>query len=167
MVGRVFIVQDVLLLLQDTISLPTGSLDHVISKREGSVMECRRRKRSSRNGRGCPIEYSTIVFTAAKYHVGYLTRLLRYAGHAASSIYCADCAQNCSRGISNRTLSHPCITDVASRGINLPHIANVVIQFSVAAQGFRASRGKNSSEWGEGLGVLACYATQRCPISWT
>lgn len=120
--------------LHDVIKIPTGETEKAKIAREAKKAQDndKKRKRSStmkHNPHETPTEFSTIIFTATKHHVDYLTSLLRAAGFSVSYAYGS--LDQTARKIETATFcsgrSHILVvTDVAARGIDIPILANVI-----------------------------------------
>ncbi|KAK1759380.1 ATP-dependent RNA helicase dbp-10 [Echria macrotheca] len=115
-------------ILQDVIKMPMGAPE---GAQEDTEQESRKRKRGSDrpNHKEKPTEHSTIVFTATKHHVEYLTNILKLAGYAVSYAYGSldqtarkFQVEDFRRGKTNILV----VTDVAARGIDIPVLANVI-----------------------------------------
>ena len=119
-----------LYILQEIIKLPT-SPQRTPKPAEGEETGGKKRKRPqpTTNGTETPTAHSTIVFTATKYHVEYLSSLLRLSGYAVSYVY-GDLDQVARKmqvesfrsGDTNLLV----VTDVAARGIDIPIISYVI-----------------------------------------
>ncbi|KAI6383143.1 ATP-dependent RNA helicase dbp10 [Pyricularia grisea] len=115
-------------ILQDVIKMPTGTPEGFKEdKDEGSKK--RKRGPDRPNPKEKPTEHSTIIFTATKFHVEYLTSILIQAGYAVSHAYGAldqtarkIQVEDFRRGKTNILV----VTDVAARGIDIPVLANVI-----------------------------------------
>lgn len=113
-------------ILHDIIKMPTGSTEVVPFQSNKS----NKRKRGGENPNAeKPTEHSTIVFTATKHHVEYLSALLREQGFTVSYVYGSldqtarmIHVDNFRRGKTNILV----VTDVAARGIDIPVLANVI-----------------------------------------
>ncbi|ELQ41079.1 ATP-dependent RNA helicase DBP10 [Pyricularia oryzae Y34] len=112
----------------DVIKMPTGTPEGFKEdKDEGSKK--RKRGPDRPNAKEKPTEHSTIIFTATKFHVEYLTSILVQAGYAVSHAYGAldqtarkIQVEDFRRGKTNILV----VTDVAARGIDIPVLANVI-----------------------------------------
>lgn len=113
-------------ILQDVIKMPLGAPEEPKEEEDS-----RKRKRGSDrvNFKEKPTEHSTIVFTATKHHVEYISNLLIFAGYAVSHAYGSLDAtarkmqvEDFRRGKTNILV----VTDVAARGIDIPVLANVI-----------------------------------------
>ncbi|KAK3390385.1 P-loop containing nucleoside triphosphate hydrolase protein [Podospora didyma] len=116
-------------ILHDVIKMPLGVPEGVKEETEEQAFRKRKRGADRPNAKEKPTENSTIIFTATKHHVDYLTNLLRYAGFSVSYIYgsldqTARLMQvdDFRRGRTNILV----VTDVAARGIDIPVLANVI-----------------------------------------
>lgn len=113
-------------ILHDIIKMPTGTPEAVPFQSNKS----NKRKRGAENPNAeKPTEHSTIVFTATKHHVEYLSALLREQGFTVSYVYGSldqtarmIHVDNFRRGKTNILV----VTDVAARGIDIPVLANVI-----------------------------------------
>ena len=116
-------------ILHDIIKMPMGLPKGVRKPDDEQPSLKRKREFDHPNPKEKPTEHSTIIFTATKHHVEYLSNLLRHAGFAVSYIYgsldqTARLMQvdDFRRGRSNILV----VTDVAARGIDIPILANVI-----------------------------------------
>ncbi|KAK0715716.1 P-loop containing nucleoside triphosphate hydrolase protein [Lasiosphaeris hirsuta] len=116
-------------ILHDIIKMPMGSPDGAPTDDTETQSKKRKRVPDRPNPREKPTEHSTIVFTATKHHVEYITNLLRHAGFAVSYAYGSldqtarkFQVEDFRRGRSNILV----VTDVAARGIDIPVLANVI-----------------------------------------
>ncbi|QSS53868.1 ATP-dependent RNA helicase DBP10 [Histoplasma capsulatum var. duboisii H88] len=117
--------------LHEVIKIPTGETEAQKRAKE-EVKHSKKRKRSeftSHSHKESPTEYSTIIFTATKHHVDYLTSILRTSGFAVSYAYGSLDqtarkieVQNFRAGITHILV----VTDVAARGIDIPILSNVI-----------------------------------------
>ena len=109
-----------LYLLQELVKMPSaiGQYEH-----DDSMKERRRPKPDDAS------PFATLIFTATKHHVEYLSRLLIEAGYAVSAAYGSmdqDARlMNLHRFRSGRT-TILVTTDVAARGLDIPLLANVI-----------------------------------------
>jgi len=117
-------------ILQDVIKLPVGPQRMPnFAETEGTVSKKRKRSQPASNRIEAPSAHSTIIFVATKYHVEYLSALLRYSGYAVSYVY-GDLDQTARKtqvesfrsGDTNLLV----VTDVAARGIDIPVISYVI-----------------------------------------
>ncbi|SPQ19962.1 48bbb77c-f1e1-412f-933f-3b1d8f73d747 [Thermothielavioides terrestris] len=115
-------------ILHDVIKMPLGP---PAGAQQDEEQQPRKRKRGSDKPSHTekPTEHSTIIFTATKHHVEYLSNLLRHAGFSVSYVYGSldqtarkIQVDNFRRGRSNILV----VTDVAARGIDIPVLANVI-----------------------------------------
>lgn len=119
-------------ILSDVIKIPTGQPNAALCAKEDAAKSNKKRKRSEVDGikpHESPTAHSTIIFTATKHHVDYLTALLRQSGFAVSHAYGSldqtarkIQVQDFRKGITNILV----VTDVAARGIDIPVLANVI-----------------------------------------
>jgi len=116
-------------ILYDIIKMPLG--DPPRSENDEEQPKSKKRKRGSDkpNFKEKPTEHSTIIFTATKHHVEYISNLLRLAGFSVSYVYGSldqtarkIQVDNFRRGRTNILV----VTDVAARGIDIPVLANVI-----------------------------------------
>ena len=131
-----------LILLRDIIGVPfaaenSGVTDDWLDEEEGSLRKKRKRDLPDKR-RKQPEKFDfknelaptqTIVFTATKHHVEYLSLLLKTAGYAVSAIYGnLDQSARTSQLASFRsgTTQVLVVTDLAARGIDIPILSNVV-----------------------------------------
>lgn len=111
-------------ILHDVIKMPVGKPEGVEDEEKS-----KKRKRGNDNSAGKPSKHSTIIFTATKHHVEYISNLLISAGFSVSHVY-GSLDQTARRiqvenfrfGKSNILV----VTDVAARGIDIPVLANVI-----------------------------------------
>ncbi|EEH42048.2 ATP-dependent RNA helicase DBP10 [Paracoccidioides lutzii Pb01] len=118
-------------LLHDIIKIPTGETEAGKRTKE-ELHNPKKRKRSDpvvKSHKESPTEHSTIIFTATKHHVDYLTSVLRQSGFAVSYAYGSLDqtarkieVQNFRSGITHILV----VTDVAARGIDIPILSNVI-----------------------------------------
>lgn len=117
-------------LLQDIIKVPPKSAETPKAAEESETSsKKRKRAESTTDANVAPNAYSTIIFAATKYHVQYLSDLLKLSGYGVSYVY-GDLDQAARKmqvetfrsGATNVLV----VTDVAARGIDIPVIANVV-----------------------------------------
>jgi ATP-dependent RNA helicase DDX54/DBP10 len=118
-------------IIQDIIGIPTGAPETAQKLKEPEISNPKKRKRpttASANTES-PTAYSTIIFTATKHHVEYLSSLLRASGYAVSYAYGsldqtarAMNVESFRQGLTNILV----VTDVAGRGIDLPILSNVI-----------------------------------------
>ncbi|KAF2761519.1 ATP-dependent RNA helicase dbp10 [Pseudovirgaria hyperparasitica] len=115
--------------LQDVIKMPLGATENAQRTRDQSSGKKRKRGPDGPAPNELPTEFSTIIFTATKHHVEYVSALLRSAGYAISYVY-GSLDQTARKlqveefraGLSNILV----VTDVAARGIDMPILANVI-----------------------------------------
>ncbi|EDN03219.1 conserved hypothetical protein [Histoplasma mississippiense (nom. inval.)] len=117
--------------LHEVIKIPTGETE-ALKRAKEEVKHSKKRKRSevtSNSHKESPTEHSTIIFTATKHHVDYLTSILRTSGFAVSYAYGSLDqtarkieVQNFRDGITHILV----VTDVAARGIDIPILSNVI-----------------------------------------
>ena len=117
-------------ILQDVIRLPSAGELAARRSNDATATGSKKRKRGvTSHAVDAPSPESTIVFTATKYHVEYLTTLLRASGFAASFVYgTLDQEARRSQLLDFRTgkTNVLIVTDVAARGLDLPLLANVI-----------------------------------------
>jgi ATP-dependent RNA helicase DDX54/DBP10 len=116
-------------ILHDVIKMPTGVPAGAKDESEKSSKKRKRPGPERPNPKEKPTEHSTIIFTATKHHVEYLTSLLIHAGFAVSHVYGSldQTARKIQvddfrRGKTNILV----VTDLAARGIDIPILANVI-----------------------------------------
>ncbi|KAI4686276.1 ATP-dependent RNA helicase dbp10 [Alternaria sp. BMP 2799] len=118
-------------LLDNVIKVPVGETD--ASKKAKANAEkaanSKKRKRSDGFVKDVPIAESTIIFAATKHRVEYLANLLRNAGYAVSYVYGnldqtarKEQIQDFRTGLTRILV----VTDVAARGVDMPHINHVI-----------------------------------------
>lgn len=124
-----------LCLLRDVIKVPIKAPD----KTNDGPIEARGKKRK-REATHELKPHQTLVFTATKHHVEYLTLLLSNAGYAVSQIYSSLDQTNRKMQLDNFRNGKTdilVVTDLAARGIDIPLLANVVnYDFPVGAKSF-------------------------------
>ena len=121
-------------LLMDVIRIPLGDTE-ATKKSKAAVaapQSSKKRKRSENSDqdpKSAPSPHSTLIFTSTKYHVEYISTLLRATGFAVSHAYGAldQTARKMQvhdfrSGVTNILV----VTDVAARGIDIPILANVI-----------------------------------------
>jgi len=118
--------------LQDIIKIPTGPTEAAKRKTaEDNSTDSKKRKRTNPDSgnKEEPTTHSTIIFTATKHHVEYLSSLLRASGYAVSYVYGSldqtarmMNVESFRQGLTNILV----VTDVAGRGIDLPILSNVI-----------------------------------------
>jgi len=117
-------------LLQDIIKVPLAPTDQRQTAENGDKPSKKRKRSESTNGGGAILgAHSTIIFAATKYHVQYLSDLLKLSGYAVSYVY-GDLDQS-ARKMQVETFRSGAttllvVTDVAARGIDIPVISNVI-----------------------------------------
>ncbi|KAI9732372.1 MAG: ATP-dependent RNA helicase dbp10 [Cirrosporium novae-zelandiae] len=120
-------------IIQDVIKIPLGEPEGAKrAKEHESTKNPKKRKRGDMEGpkaNEMPTPHSTIIFAATKYHVEYLTSLLRLSGYAVSYAYGTldqtarkTEVHNFRSGMTNILVA----TDMAARGIDIPILANVI-----------------------------------------
>jgi ATP-dependent RNA helicase DDX54/DBP10 len=113
-------------ILHDVIQVPVGKPQNATGENENGS---KKRKRGPDGGSGKPTEKSTIIFTATKHHVEYISNLLQCAGFACSHVY-GSLDQTARRiqveDFRNGRSNILVVTDVAARGIDIPVLANVI-----------------------------------------
>ncbi|KAH7080361.1 ATP-dependent RNA helicase DBP10 [Paraphoma chrysanthemicola] len=118
-------------LLDNVIKVPVGQTDVAKQAKENAekAHNNKKRKRGDGNPKDAPVEESTIIFAATKHRVEYLSSLLRAAGYPVSYVYgnldqtarkeqIADFRAGLTRIL--------VVTDVAARGVDMPHINHVI-----------------------------------------
>jgi ATP-dependent RNA helicase DDX54/DBP10 len=120
-------------ILQDIIKMPSRSQLVSSTSAASTDKPSKKRKRQEREDEGASAStsqpYSTIVFTATKHHVEYISNLLRLAGYAVSYVYGSlDQTARKAQVHAFRTgqANILVVTDVAARGIDIPVLANVI-----------------------------------------
>ncbi|KAI9681063.1 MAG: ATP-dependent RNA helicase dbp10 [Bathelium mastoideum] len=118
-------------ILQDVIELPLGRPENPSSISNGSVTESKKRKRTPEelNSTEQTSGKSTIIFTATKHHVEYLSTMLQSVGFGVSFIYGTLDQSARKQQIQDFRTGHTTIlvvTDVAARGVDIPLLANVI-----------------------------------------
>ncbi|CAA90465.1 ATP-dependent RNA helicase Dbp10 [Schizosaccharomyces pombe] len=119
-----------LCILQDIIKLPLK--DNVRPREIGNVNNPKKRKRAlelALKGSESGSPDSTLVFVPTKHHVEYVSELLVQAGYSVSKIYGSLDQEARLNEINNFRLGKTnllVVTDVASRGIDIPLLANVI-----------------------------------------
>lgn len=110
-------------LLRDVIKVPFGT------QNQGGDLQASEKKGKGKRKDVTTAPHQTIIFTATKHHVEYLTNLLSTAGYSVSHIYgtldqTARTFQmdQFRQGHTNLLV----VTDVAARGIDIPVLENVV-----------------------------------------
>ncbi|KAH9865775.1 ATP-dependent RNA helicase dbp10 [Plenodomus biglobosus] len=118
-------------LLDSVIKVPVGETDAAKKARIDSEKATTNKKRKRSDGfvKDAPIAESTIIFAATKHRVEYLANLLRAAGYAVSYVYGnldqtarKEQIQDFRTGLSRILV----VTDVAARGVDMPHINHVI-----------------------------------------
>lgn len=116
-------------IIQDVIGIPTGAPVQTVTEPETSNPKKRKRPAKVDANTEAPTAHSTIIFTATKHHVEYLSSLLRASGYAVSYAYGsldqtarAMNVDDFRQGKTNILV----VTDVAGRGIDLPILSNVI-----------------------------------------
>ena len=113
-----------LILLRDVIRVPLGTPSEN-EEAEGS----KKGKGREKDSRLHAAPHQTLIFTATKHHVEYITNLLTTAGYSVSHIYGsldqAARTQQMDR-FRRRQTNILVVTDVAARGIDIPVLENVV-----------------------------------------
>lgn len=112
-----------LVLLRDIIRIPLGNSNAIENDKQSS------KKGKEKENKVHAAPHQTLVFTATKHHVEYVSNLLTTAGYSVSHIYGSlDQAARTSemdrfrRGLTSILV----VTDVAARGIDIPILENVV-----------------------------------------
>ncbi|KAH7559340.1 hypothetical protein BM1_04277 [Bipolaris maydis] len=118
-----------LYLLDNVIKVPVGETDAAKKAREESEKPTKKRKRSEGFVKDLPVAESTIIFAATKHRVEYLANLLRNLGYAISYVYGnldqtarKEQIQDFRTGLTRILI----VTDVAARGVDMPHINHVI-----------------------------------------
>ncbi|KAL5524046.1 hypothetical protein ACEPAG_8219 [Sanghuangporus baumii] len=117
-----------LVLLRDIIRVPLGSPEETENEKESG-----KHSKSKEKGKGKDAHHAaphqTLVFTATKHHVEYISTLLTTAGYSVSFIYGqldqsarTEQMEKFRKGRTNVLV----VTDVAARGIDIPVLAHVV-----------------------------------------
>ncbi|KAJ4367376.1 ATP-dependent RNA helicase dbp10 [Neocucurbitaria cava] len=118
-------------LLDNVIKVPVGETEAAKKAKENSAMNGSGKKRKRGEGfvKDVPVAESTIIFAATKHRVEYLASLLRAAGYAVSYVYGnldqiarKEQIQDFRVGLTRILV----VTDVAARGVDMPHINHVI-----------------------------------------
>ncbi|KAF2856337.1 ATP-dependent RNA helicase-like protein dbp10 [Plenodomus tracheiphilus IPT5] len=118
-------------LLDNVIKVPVGETDAAKKAKIDSEKAASNKKRKRSDGfvKDAPIAESTIIFAATKHRVEYLANLLRAAGYAVSYVYGnldqtarKEQIQDFRTGLTRILV----VTDVAARGVDMPHINHVI-----------------------------------------
>jgi len=118
-------------LLENVIQVPVGETEAAQKARIDSEKAPNNKKRKRSDGfvKDAPIAESTIIFAATKHRVEYLATLLRATGYAVSYVYGnldqvarKEQIQNFRTGLTRILV----VTDVAARGVDMPHINHVI-----------------------------------------
>ncbi|OAK99008.1 ATP-dependent RNA helicase DBP10 [Phaeosphaeriaceae sp. SRC1lsM3a] len=119
-------------ILDNIIKMPVGETEASKQAKEDATntSKGKKRKRGGVNpNKDAPVEESTIIFAATKHRVEYLSTLLRGAGYPVSYVY-GNLDQTARkeqiaefRAGLTRVLV---VTDVAARGVDMPHINHVI-----------------------------------------
>ncbi|KNG48632.1 atp-dependent rna helicase dbp10 [Stemphylium lycopersici] len=116
-------------LLDNVIKVPVGETDAAKKAREESEKPSKKRKRNDIFVKDVPVAESTIIFAATKHRVEYLANLLRNIGYAISYVYGnldqtarKEQIQDFRTGLTRILV----VTDVAARGVDMPHINHVI-----------------------------------------
>ncbi|KAF1939573.1 DEAD-domain-containing protein [Clathrospora elynae] len=116
-------------LLDNVIKVPVGETDAAKKAKADSEKASKKRKRSDGFVKDVPIAESTIVFAATKHRVEYLANLLRGVGYPVSYVYGnldqiarKEQIQDFRTGLTRILV----VTDVAARGVDMPHINHVI-----------------------------------------
>ncbi|TRM69969.1 P-loop containing nucleoside triphosphate hydrolase protein [Schizophyllum amplum] len=111
-------------LLRDVIKVPLGN-----PKAEEDPSTKTKGKGRAKHGDIVTAPHQTLIFTATKHHVDYITTLLSTAGYAVSHIYGSldqtarsQQMEQFRQGITTILV----VTDVAARGIDIPVLENVI-----------------------------------------
>lgn len=118
-------------LLDNVIKVPVGETEAAKKARVDSEKATTNKKRKRSDGfvKDAPIAESTIIFAATKHRVEYLANLLRATGYAVSYVYGnldqtarKEQIQDFRTGLTRILV----VTDVAARGVDMPHINHVI-----------------------------------------
>ncbi|KAL6708507.1 ATP-dependent RNA helicase dbp10 [Coniothyrium glycines] len=116
-------------LLDNVIKVPVGETEAAKKARADLEKNTKKRKRSEGFVKDVPVAESTIIFAATKHRVEYLASLLRATGYAVSYVYGnldqtarKDQIQDFRTGLTRILV----VTDVAARGVDMPHINHVI-----------------------------------------
>ena len=118
-------------ILNDIIQMPVGptQASRPPKEQKGKV-NSKKRKRGAENETAEKVaDNATIVFTATKHHVEYITSLLKAAGFAVSYLYSS--LDQTARKINIQAFrtgqtSILVVTDIAARGVDIPVLSNVI-----------------------------------------
>lgn len=114
-----------LILLRDIIRVPLGATEAEEEERNSKG----KGKGKGKEDRLHAAPHQTLIFTATKHHVEYITNLLTTAGYSVSHIYGAldqEARTQQMDRFRRRLSSILVVTDVAARGIDIPVLENVV-----------------------------------------
>ncbi|KAG9186493.1 ATP-dependent RNA helicase [Alternaria panax] len=118
-------------LLDNVIKVPAGETDAAKKAKQDAekAANSKKRKRSDGFVKDVPVAESTIIFAATKHRVEYLANLLRGAGYPVSYVYGnldqtarKEQIQDFRMGLTRILV----VTDVAARGVDMPHINHVI-----------------------------------------
>lgn len=116
-------------ILHDVIKMPTGAPGGLKEESEKAGKKRKRQASDRPNPKEKPTEHSTIIFTATKHHVEYISALLNHAGFAVSHVY-GSLDQTARKiqvdGFRRGKTNILVVTDLAARGIDIPILANVI-----------------------------------------
>ncbi|KAF2131412.1 ATP-dependent RNA helicase-like protein dbp10 [Dothidotthia symphoricarpi CBS 119687] len=120
-----------LYLLDQVIKVPVGETDASKRAKENAdkAANGKKRKRSDLHPKDAPVQESTIIFAATKHRVEYLSSLLKSVGYPVSYVY-GNLDQTARKmqvqdfrtGLTRILV----VTDVAARGVDMPHINHVI-----------------------------------------
>jgi ATP-dependent RNA helicase DDX54/DBP10 len=117
-------------ILNDVIKMPTGPTEATKAAKAQQVSRNpKKRKRGATQVAEQVAEKATIIFTATKHHVEYITALLRVSGFAVSYLYSS--LDQTARKINIQSFrsgqtSILVVTDIAARGVDIPILSNVI-----------------------------------------
>ncbi|KAJ4407624.1 ATP-dependent RNA helicase dbp10 [Didymella pomorum] len=119
-----------LYLLEQVIKIPTGETEAARArKEEGSLSVGAKRKRKQFTAKDAAAAESTIIFAATKHRVEYLSELLKSLGYPVSYLY-GNLDQTARKAHVEEFRSGLTrilvVTDVAARGVDMPHINHVI-----------------------------------------
>ena len=118
-------------ILNDIIQMPTGPTQASLAKKEPKAKgNPKKRKRGADDEPTEKVaDNATIIFTATKHHVEYITQLLRASGFAVSYLYSSldQTARKINiQGFRSGKTSILVVTDIAARGVDIPVLSNVI-----------------------------------------
>jgi ATP-dependent RNA helicase DDX54/DBP10 len=117
-------------ILNDVIKMSTGTTEAAKApKEQKATSNPKKRKRGPAQPTEQVAENATIIFTATKHHVEYITSLLRASGFAVSYLYSS--LDQTARKINIQSFrtgqtSILVVTDIAARGVDIPVLSNVL-----------------------------------------